>query len=351
MRIEHVGGWYHITARGNERRNIFRDDHDRSHFLELLGEMAERFAVTLHCFVLMDNHYHLILELRQSNLSRALQWLNLSYSAWFNRRHERSGHLFQGRFKSILFNAAASALEVSRYVHLNPIRVGRLGLGKSERAAKHAGGSSAPDPQQIRERLQRLRSYRWSSYRAYIGLGACPPWLDRSDVVDTNRGTQAQQREYYRQYVESAVREGVNTAGLWAELKEGVILGSAQFVQRLRERFEGDRQEQRAAARLKAPRLTLPEVIAAVEKVKGQRWEAFRNRHGDGGRDMVLYLGRRRCGLTLRELETACGLGSYGVVAMAIRRYERKVIQDVAEAKLLNKINQMLRCGPNLALK
>src|SRR5262245_20994261 len=101
LRIEKVGGWYHVTARGNERKPIFRNDADRRHFLEAVAEMVGRFRLRLHCFVLMDNHYHLLLELREPNLSRAVQWLNVSYSVWFNRRHGRSGHLFQGRFKSV----------------------------------------------------------------------------------------------------------------------------------------------------------------------------------------------------------------------------------------------------------
>jgi REP element-mobilizing transposase RayT len=342
LRIEHVGGWYHDTARGNERRDIFRDDRDRSHFLELLGAMVERFGVVLHCHVLMDNHYHLILELKERNLSLALQWLNLSYSAWFNRRHDRAGHFFQGRFKSILFHAPASALELSRYVHLNPVRVGRLGLGKAERGAGRAGAGPAPEARRVQERIRRLRSYRWSSYRAYMGASACPAWLERGGIAAMNRGTPARQRKHYIRYVEEAVRQGLEGAGVWAELKEGAILGSAQFVQRMREHLAGDRQEQRGAARLRTQRLALPEVIAAVEKVKGERWEEFRDRHGDGGRDMVLYLGRRRCAMKLKELGAACGLDSYGSVVMAIRRYERKLAQDAAELKRMNAITQML---------
>ena len=89
LRIEHPGGWYHITARGNEKRAIFRDDRDRSHFLELLANLVGRFDLRLHCFALMDNHYHLIVELRRANLSLALQWLNLSYSAWTSHRAHR----------------------------------------------------------------------------------------------------------------------------------------------------------------------------------------------------------------------------------------------------------------------
>jgi hypothetical protein len=290
----------------------------------------------------MDNHYHLIVELRRANLSLALQWLNLSYSAWFNRRHDRVGHLFQGRFKSVLFSAPASALELSRYVHLNPVRVGTLGLGQKQRAASRAGAASAPDPKQVRERLERLRRYRWSSYRAYIGSGQSPPWLECGQIGRRQRGSKAEQRERYRQYVEGAIRQGLETTGVWGELKAGAILGSGRFVQGVRDRLTGDRQEQRAAHRLKKQRLDWRRLIAMMERVKGERWERFRERHGDAARDMLLYLGQGRCGMRLKELAAQSGLENYGAVAMAIKRYQNKLARDAGEAARMNNLIQML---------
>ena len=120
LRINRVNGRYHVTARGNERKAIYRDDRDRSHFLELLSEMVERYGVQLHAYVLMDNHYHLLLQTPEANLSRAVQWLNVSYGVWFNRRHHRAGHLFQGRFKALVVEDDSGWQEVARYVHLNP---------------------------------------------------------------------------------------------------------------------------------------------------------------------------------------------------------------------------------------
>jgi REP element-mobilizing transposase RayT len=132
LRIERVGCWYHVTARGNERRDIFREDKDRRHFLELLETAVAMFALRLHAYVLMSNHYHLLVELTEANLARAMHWLNVSYTVWFNRRHGRSGHLFQGRFKSVVVEPEGWGLEVSRYLHLNPVRLRRHGLGKRE---------------------------------------------------------------------------------------------------------------------------------------------------------------------------------------------------------------------------
>ena len=109
LRVDIRNGWYHVTARGNERRAVFRDDQDRRRFLELLEEWVERFGLRLHAYVLMDNHYHLLVQTPQANLSQAMQWLQVSYTVGFNRRHRRVGHLFQGRFRAVLVDEAAVA--------------------------------------------------------------------------------------------------------------------------------------------------------------------------------------------------------------------------------------------------
>ncbi len=142
LRIYVPGAWYHVTAGGNERWGIFRNDGDRERLLTQLGAMVGRYRVRLYAYVLMNNHYHLILEPREGNLSRAMQWLNVSYSQWFNRRHQRFGHLLEGRFKSIVVEAERWGLELSRYVHMNPIRTGRQALDKKHRRGWRRGSGS-----------------------------------------------------------------------------------------------------------------------------------------------------------------------------------------------------------------
>src|SRR2546422_2630269 len=194
LRLEQAGARYHLTARGNERRAIFRDEADRQHFVGLLAGLPERFGTRLHAYVLMPNHYHLLLETPEANLSRAGQWLNVSYSVWFNRRHTRSGHLFQGRFQSVVVSREEWALGLSRYIHLNPVRIGRLGLGKSERQRSRAGLAPAPNAATVRERMTVLRSYRWSSYWAYLGIAARPAWLECDEILGLGGGPKAEQR-------------------------------------------------------------------------------------------------------------------------------------------------------------
>jgi putative transposase len=341
LRIERAGGWYHLTARGNEQRAIYRDNRDRQHFCELLAEMVSQFNLVLHAFVLMDNHYHLFVELREANLSRAAQWLNLSYSVWFNRRHGRCGHLFQGRFKSVIVDAPSWGLQLSRYLHLNPVRIGKLGLSKSDQQRTRAGASCAPDAGVVQKRTAQLRRYRWSSYRAYIGLAKLPVWLECRVVLRLGGGRKEEDRRHYREYVEMAVREGLGKSP-WEELKEQVVLGSQEFVAGLKKYLAGDDREQRGARRLREQRPELARVIRCVEEVKGEKWEVFRDQHGDSGRDLALYLGRKVCGLKLAELAQTAGMKEYATVAMAVKRFESSLKKDKALQEEHLRVMQML---------
>jgi len=234
LRIERPGGRYHVTARGNERKAIYRQDADRAHFLELLAELPERFGLRIHGYVLMDNHFHLLVETPEANLSRAMQWLNVSYSVWFNRRHDRAGHLFQGRFQAVVVEEDAGWQEVARYVHLNPVRISALALNKRRRAAAREGVGTAPSAAVVAERLRRLREFRWSSYRAYAGYSAGVGWLWRQplDRLCGGRG-ESERRAALRAYTEQAVRQGVIERP-WDRLVAGLVLGSEAFARQVR---------------------------------------------------------------------------------------------------------------------
>ena len=126
-RLDIDGGWYHAVNRGIERRVIFRGIAAYEHFIELLAKLPQRFGLRVHGYVLMPNHYHLQVETPRANLSRAMQWLNVSYSIWFNRKYQRVGPLFQGRFKAVLHDWSTHGLIINKYIHLNPVRVRKLG--------------------------------------------------------------------------------------------------------------------------------------------------------------------------------------------------------------------------------
>jgi REP element-mobilizing transposase RayT len=141
LRVEYPGAFYHVINRGNSLEKIFTSTRDYEKFLQYLEKAAERFALIIHTYCLMDNHYHLLIETPEPNLSMTMQWLNVSYATYFNRKQDRSGHLFQGRFKAILIDADAYLKHLSRYIHLNPVRAGII---------------NTP------------RQYHWSSYPSFI---------------------------------------------------------------------------------------------------------------------------------------------------------------------------------------
>jgi REP-associated tyrosine transposase len=184
LRINLPGGWYHVINRGIERRRLFETQSDYKHFLELLGELPERFGVMIHAFVLMPNHYHLQLETTVGKLSQALHWLNVSYSVWFNRRHRRVGPLFQGRFKAHIHEKGGVALTINRYIHLNPVRLKRFG---TERGAMSPAEASERNPELAQELLMQLRAYRWSSYGCYAGVSHEYPAVSASIRIFKSR--------------------------------------------------------------------------------------------------------------------------------------------------------------------
>ena len=345
LRVNVVDGWYHVTTRGIERRVVFADERDHEHFLELLPELVSRYGVKIHAYVLMQNHYHLLVQTPHANLSRAMQWLNVSYGVWFNRRRDRVGPVFQGRYKAVMIDGEGSwALQASVYLHLNPVRVKGLGLGKRERKAERLGILPPPTPEMVQARLQALRMHPWSSYLDYAGYRLKPPdWLTCDALWQRAQHHDKTAQASYRYDIEEPLKGGMDEFRTFAErMRSLVAVGSDAFLQRLRGVVQGNRNEQKA---LRAWKRLLPfaRVIAVVAQEKGEFWEQFRDRHGDWGRDVALWLGRRHCGLTLQELGHAAGGVSYPAVGQAVRKSEcrRKVdgklkrVIEVLEAQCL----------------
>lgn len=204
LRLEFAGALYHITARGNERRDIFLGDgkSDRDTFLKVLGQVCERFNWSCHAYCLMSDHYHLLVETPDTNLSKGMRQLNGVYTQQVNRAHARVGHLFQGRFKGILVEKDSCLLELARYIVLNPVRAGMV----------HQPGQ-----------------WPWSSYRATAGEEEAPPFLTTDWLLRAFAEHREQAVAGYRRFA----FDGVNTRSSWLDLTNQVYLGSAAFVERM----------------------------------------------------------------------------------------------------------------------
>ena len=202
IRIEFPDALYHVTARGDRREDIFEDDHDRQAFLQTLAAVVQQFNWLCYAWCLMDNHYHLLIQTPDANLSKGMRQLNGVFTQTSNRRHHRVGHLFQGRFKAILVDSDAYLLELARYVVLNPVRA---------RLVKKPG------------------DWPWSSYRASIGQVPADSFL----AIDGLLAQFAKRRSVAQARYAQFVSEGIKSASPWQQLKGQVFLGDVQFVERM----------------------------------------------------------------------------------------------------------------------
>jgi putative transposase len=259
LRIEFAGALYHVTARGNARRSIFFDDDDRRSYLGILGDVVGQYRWACHAYCLMPNHYHLVIQTPQPNLSRGMRQLNGIYSQRFNRRHDRVGHLFQGRYKGILVEREGHLFELARYVVLNPVRAGIV-----------------PDPEE----------YRWSSLRPTLGLVRAPRWLAAVPLV-AHFGSRRRYREF--------VREGIGLRSPWAQIR-GSLLGSAGFALNAGRHVEEKALEteiprrERAAHELSLHRL-FPTQIVRDRKLRNSRIREVSQTHAYSLTEIARHLG------------------------------------------------------------
>lgn len=266
LRLEHEGALWHITVRGNQRHEIFRTDEDRELFIGVLGRTATLFRWRLLAWVLMGNHYHLLLETPEPTLSRGMRDLNGIYTQAFNRRHKRVGHVLQGRFKAILVERESHLLELCRYVVLNPVR------------AKLASGAA---------------QWRWSSFRATAGMEPVPGWLDAEGVLELfgRRGRQGMLR--YRQFVREGRRSGYEP---WRLVEGQIYLGGEGFRERMRKLVEKLPDRRSIVKRqLRPARRELTALVSEVEREVGASLEDLKER------PRLAIRARRKAAALLRE--------------------------------------------------
>lgn len=222
LRLELAGGLYHVTSRGDRREDIYLDDDDRELWLAILAHVCRRHNWICHAWCQMSNHYHLVIETVEGNLSQGMRQLNGIYTQTINRKHRRVGHVFQGRYKAILVEKDSYLLELARYVVLNPVRA---------------------------RMVSDIGEWRWSSYPTMIGVEASPEWL-QTDWILGQFG--AQRKRAIARYIDF-VREGVGLPEIWEQLRGQVFLGSDEFLQKMQDLLDPDiaeipRSQRRPAA-------------------------------------------------------------------------------------------------------
>jgi len=316
LRIEFPHAYYHVINRGLAQQRIFADRADRRMFLQLLADCHEMWGIRVLVYCLLDTHYHLLLETPEANLGRIMRHLDGVYTQRYNRRHGRDGPLFRGRYTAIVIETETYLLAVARYIHQNPIASGLV---------------RAPE------------AYEWSSCRLYLSAGEWPAWLDTRQLL--SRFPHKDGRASFLAFMKGAVEDSVRA--FYANQRRGAVLGSKQFIDRIR---KGVKKREKALIEVpEAKAYIRPDVescLKAVGQVYGTGREALLlSRRGQRNevRALAMYACRRLGGMKLGEIARFFKVPGYSTVSSVIGRTERELEKGGAVSRRFDRIRQYLQ--------
>ncbi|MCX5667176.1 MAG: transposase [Candidatus Omnitrophica bacterium] len=308
LRIEYPNAFYHIIQRGIERRGIFISDKDRIRLLEYIDSCRKAYHAIIHTYCLMRNHYHLIIETPDANLSKVMHYLNTSYAVYFNTKYKRSGPLYQGRFKAILVDKDEYLGRLSRYIHLNPVRA-RL----------------AKDPIE----------YQWSSYKYFVLSSAVPVWLDIDTILSVFDRDRLKARRQYKDFILDGI--GEKDEHIERNTRSGFILGGEEFLSFVRKNFIEKREDDSEIPQLRKMRkVTTLEDISKL--IVGMSLPDKRLK-----RRLTLFAMRKYTPFSLKEIAVFCGnIGDTGV-SQAYKRVESERRRSKSLDSIIDRIDKLIK--------
>jgi REP element-mobilizing transposase RayT len=316
-RIEYEGALYHVISRGNERQDIVFNDDDRKLFIDTVGEMAERFDLDVFAYVLMDNHYHLLFRTNRANLCRSMQWFGATYTRRFNLRHKRSGHLFQGRFKNMLVQNDAYLLQLSYYIHRNPLRAGKV---------------------------RRFADCKWSSYRTYAYGKFQQNWLNTKPIFSQFLNVD----DLHRAYRENIQKNAKEEQRVWEDLRHGIFVGTDKFVKNIKKRYLPDVPHAEMPSQKRAAKdINIDTVISnAARQIKFDMGLCRKSVRMPGwaktDRDILIYLVWQLGVATNPQIGEKFGL-TYSAVSQRVRTIKVKLNKDKDLAKRYQQIKSKIK--------
>ena len=278
LRIEYPGAIYHITSRGNARERIYLKDEDYNRFLDCLCLVVKRFNWILHAYCLMSNHYHLLIETHEGNLSRGMRQLNGTYTQQFNRRHNRVGHILQGRYKAILVDKDNYLLALCRYIVLNPVKAGMV---------------KGP------------REWQWSSYKETAGYGKGISCLTKDWILLQFGRERGKAEMRYREFM----REGIKAESPWKEVRGQLYLGDEKFLDKIKKLIRGKE--------------TLKEIPRMQRYITKPLLEYILKYKDKKPRDNAVFEAHIRYGYTLKDVAEHLGV-HYATISRAVKRVEKR---------------------------
>lgn len=316
IRLNHEGALYHITSRGIEKRNIFNSEFDYNYFLTILSKLTDKYAISIYGYVLMSNHYHLLVETPMGNISKAMHYLNSAYSIFYNKRHNRSGHLFQGRFKSFLIEKERYLLSVSRYIHLNPVK---------------AGIALKPE------------DYKWSSYLSYIGIEE-KNWLNCDWILEQYSNERAIAVDMYKNFVDNGIEQEDKILN---NIKGDLLLGSDDYCQKIKKIISKKEKNKiphsKELFKVKNKKIELRDIIFQItQKFNIDENELRQSSCGDkSARNICIYLLKKHTNLRNKDLGDFFGI-SYSAVSHLFSRQENRMKADEIFKNIISEIERKL---------
>lgn len=315
LRIEYPGAWYHVMNRGRRGEQIFLEENDYKTFLELLMESVELWNLRIAAYCHMPNHYHLLVQTPDANLSRCMRHINGVYTQRFNRLHQCDGQLFRGRYKAILVDADCYLLQLVRYIHRNPLRAGIV---------------------------EELSSYEWSSHRGYLSKSKKWDWLHKDFVLSMLSEDRRQRRRLYREFV--AQEDSAEISQVFEKKKLPSILGSEGFIDRIRSQFfESKKHVEVPESKILAPaREQIKELVCRIYGVSEE--DLLKPKRGtfNEPRSVAIYLTRQLRGENLAEICKEYGLKTHSSASSAVERVKAQIIKDRRFRKRVDKLVQIL---------
>jgi REP element-mobilizing transposase RayT len=319
LRIEYEGALYHITARGNERKNIYFSRIDYEKFLHYVAEAKKKFGIKLYAYVLMSNHYHLVVETPEANLSKTMQYINGSYTTYVNIKRRRSGHLFQGRYKAIIIDRDNYLLELSRYVHLNPLRA---------------------------KIVQKPEEYLYSSYKAYISKNG-NQMVNESQILEMISDEKDRAKQEYKRFVEAAI--GGEPGDPHKNVYGGIILGGTAFIKETLRTIKEEllQKEEIAHSRKLKTAYDIEEIVDYIATLNNISKEAIVKNNNKELRKLTIYFIKKKTGATNRQIGEYFEAIKASAVSKIVERISKELVNNRKLRKEFDKVDRKMSIVEN----
>jgi len=301
LRIQYPDAWYHVMNRGRRGDNIFQAKEDYLTFIELLKELNEVFKIRVASYCLMTNHYHLLVQTPDANLSRAMRHLNGVYTQKYNKKHGYDGQLFRGRYKSILVETDSYVLELVRYIHRNPLKAGVV---------------------------ETIQKYEWSSHRGYLSDADKWKWLHKDYILKLFSASKPESIRLYKQFINKETPEEINR--LFAMKNLPSIIGSKGFIEKIKAKFFNMNDfEEISEKKILAPdSARIINAVCKEYKIEEKDLYVTRRGHFNEPRNVAVYLVRRLKNDTLKQAGEQFGIEKYSTVSSIVERIKHEMNID-----------------------